>query len=1094
MKDLEALQRANFDWVVHTDCVWTDHPFHVPGINEPVEQEVLRQIRELRERITDAGGKQLSNRPGFVMIGPGGSGKTHLLRSVRREAMQQAMGFVLINLTGVSDFWATVLQQILFSLEQSCNDEKGQCQSIMEDLLGQIIKKKTGSEALSILAAMKPNEIAEWGNKIAGALARRHRLDVLQHQDVIRALLLLNSNDFQVHNIGYSWILGLGIEDADRRKFGFQSAQKRPVETVKALCWIMSLRGPLVIAIDQMDSIVTQHHLSSEADAGADSDPEERSRSLAIIQEIGGGMADLTDSLTHNTFVLLSCLESTWNILQEKSLSTNINRFQLPQMLSPNVGEELTGKLVAQRLTPTYHKYGIRPAYPTWPFSAKALQELRNNSPREILKKCHSCIQGFISRKSIKEIHSFSGESVEPEETGKEIALLELDALFDEALRSANLQSISSEEMEDGVWPDLFHCWFRCLLRENPLAISVDHVLDENTLQGQKYRFLHSRMRLIHRNEQDREEQFSVRALLQSNARAFQGRLKAAITESGIDAKLKYRKLLIVRPEKAPGGAKTQELLTELHNAGGILFPINEKDKRILLALRDMEQRKMPDWESWLNTRKPASGMALTQATGILQSSSFSAGQERTIRAVADNSVLPEKSNRGAQCATPVIVAPTPTPATSTEKRAATVCAFSPRGSLPLGKRVIAGKETQTLSLSLSDLKQHVLILAGSGSGKTVLIRRILEEAALERIPSIVIDCANDLSRLGDRWPGELLNEWTTEEKVLADCYHQNTEVVIWTPGYQGGNPLNLQPLPDLKAVADQPDDLESAISMAKDSLIEIVASGNSASARKKGGILSAALRYFSCTGGTLSDFINLLSDLPEEAGAGIGEAGKHAAEMADLLRAEREKNPLLRQNGQELDPAVLFGARKERTRISVLSLIGLQTLDAQRAFLNQLAMTLFAWIKQHPARPGCPLTGLLVLDEAKDFLPSRGDTACKRSFMRLAAQARKYGLGMIIATQAPKDIEHTIVSNCFTHVYGRQNSPESIKTVQELIQQKGGSENRIATYGKGEFCLYNSNIAPAPVKMKSPMCLSYHASLEPQEVAERAKASRSKC
>ena len=40
MKDLEALQRANFDWVVHTDCVWTDHPFHVPGINEPVEQEV----------------------------------------------------------------------------------------------------------------------------------------------------------------------------------------------------------------------------------------------------------------------------------------------------------------------------------------------------------------------------------------------------------------------------------------------------------------------------------------------------------------------------------------------------------------------------------------------------------------------------------------------------------------------------------------------------------------------------------------------------------------------------------------------------------------------------------------------------------------------------------------------------------------------------------------------------------------------------------------------------------------------------------------------------------------------------------------------
>ena len=75
-------------------------------------------------------------------------------------------------------------------------------------------------------------------------------------------------------------------------------------------------------------------------------------------------------------------------------------------------------------------------------------------------------------------------------------------------------------------------------------------------------------------------------------------------------------------------------------------------------------------------------------------------------------------------------------------------------------------------------LPRHVAIFAGSGSGKTVLLRRIVEEAALLGIPSIVLDINNDLSRLGDSWPAR--PEGFSEDDVAkAKAYSEGADVVI---------------------------------------------------------------------------------------------------------------------------------------------------------------------------------------------------------------------------------------------------------------------------------------------------------------------------
>src|ERR1700754_218950 len=101
--------------------------------------------------------------------------------------------------------------------------------------------------------------------------------------------------------------------------------------------------------------------------------------------------------------------------------------------------------------------------------------------------------------------------------------------------------------------------------------------------------------------------------------------------------------------------------------------------------------------------------------------------------------------------------------------------------------------------------------------------------------------------------------------------------------------------------------------------------------------------------------------------------------------------------------------------------------------------MALFAWIKRNP--PGDrPLCGLLVMDEAQTLAPSKGFTACTRSTLALSSQARKYGLGLIFATQAPRGLHNQIPGNAATQFFGLLNSPTQIAAAREMAQAKGGS------------------------------------------------------
>jgi len=406
---------------------------------------------------------------------------------------------------------------------------------------------------------------------------------------------------------------------------------------------------------------------------------------------------------------------------------------------------------------------------------------------------------------------------------------------------------------------------------------------------------------------------------------------------------------------------------------------------------------------------------------------------------------------------------------------------------LILGSAVDSGTPAR---ITLESLRKHVAIFAGSGSGKTVLVRHLVEQCALLGVSAIVLDPNNDLARLGDPWP-EPPAAWLPGDADRAAEYLASTDVVVWTPGRAAGRPLSFQPLPAFDGVLDDPDEFRFAVDAAVAALApRAKVDGGTVAATRGQAVLREALRYFARQGGgDLAGFTDLLADLPDGVSA-LGTAPRVGAQLAETLRAAMVNDPLFGGDGTPVDPGLLLTPPPgRRARISVISLVGLPGDDQRQGFVNQLQMALFAWAKRHPAGDR-PLGGLLVMDEAQTYAPSGGLTPSTESTIQLASQIRKYGLGLVFATQAPKGLHNQISGNAATQLFGFLNAPAQIAAAHELARAKGSSVVDISRLRTGEFYLAATGLPFQ--KIQTPLCLSHHPAspLSPEEVLQRARAT----
>ncbi|MDG3007609.1 ATP-binding protein [Paludisphaera mucosa] len=1064
MNGLDVLRSVDFDWAVRLNDVWGRPASDVPELHANLRAAFGRKLDDM-ERAQGPGSPL-----GWALTGAGGTGKTHLLGAFRREAARRGHPFIMVDLTDVRNFWACVLQGYVHSLQKQIEDDVPQYRWILGHIIEKLGPNRPVAEVLKTLADHKSDDLRGDVNKVLGAMNRVWPEQTMKYQNVIRAVICMNSDDFTTSNQGQTWLQGQALEPEDRRALGFTAEAEPPRSIIEALSWFLSLSGPAILAFDQLDPIVTQLHFRRQGDGST----EERATAEAIIAEIGGGLGALRD-VTRATLTVVSCIETTWDFLGESVLRAALDRFEEPFRLLIVQTAEVARAIVQGRLAPAFRAAGFTPPYPSHPFRPEAFEGSVADNPREILKRCHSHVQKCLRDGEVVELTAFDRAGAACACEGRPIPRGRLDQEFEALREQADPGRILEEKHDDERLAPLIRSGLRCLILEAPEAPDVDATVDETFTGGAKTAPLHARLRRTFHREDEREEHFCVRAIQASNANAYQSRLTSALTTSGIDRSLPFRRLAVVRSIAAPGGAKTVEQTARFESLGGVFLRPSEDELRTLHALHELRARNEPEFLPWLRARRPASDLALLR--GIV-------GDAFTPAAP------PAHAPTNGEAARPRPVAEPPA---STGERAS-----SSAPSIPLGRRVVGGTLGDPFELPIALLEKHTLVIAGAGSGKTVLLKRLVEEAALAGVPSIVVDCANDLAALDERW-GSPPPDWGDDDRRKADAYHVAGRVVVWTPNRAEGNPLWFEPLPDLAALAEDREELDAAVQCVVESLGPVVAKGRSQSSAYKLGVLADVLRYLARRGGggRIQELIEVLQDLPPEAGSGISTQGKLAVQMADALLAEMATDPLLRTRGTPFDPDRLLGSSRlaDPARVSVVSLVGLPSLAAQQRFLNQLAMTLFSWIKKNPDPGERPLRGLLVIDEARDFVPSMRSSTCRESLLRLGAQARKYHLGLVFATQNPKDVDAKLVGNCSTHIYGKMNSPAAIEAVRDLIRQKGGSGDDVSRLTAGRFYVHNADAGlAAPLKVQSPLCLSRHPANpldEPTIVAKAAACRR---
>lgn len=1072
---LDALAQADFGWIDLASAVWEDDARDVPQLH----REVLGRLEAGLARL-DRPPKDLV--PGRVVLGAAGSGKTHLLGALRRSTWARDGYFILIDLTGVREFPLTAVLGFLRALEHRLPDGMQQHEKLLERLANRFIGPAAGDIVRDIRRIRDSESIRILQAGLERGLSEQFRSDLLEHADVLRALVQFSVGPFGEADIAYNWLQGAEIPEAVGL-LGLRRASRAPEEIVAGLGWLMSLTGPCVIGIDQLDAIVGAYQ--ALAQGGADDD--DARRASAIISGVGIGLMDLVRN-SRRALVTVCCLEESWEHLKASVLTSVTQSFDPAPLVLPGVpAGEAARLLIARRLASAHASALARavpaPLYPTFPFLPEAFEQVGNVTPRWLLMQCDAHIRRCLDKGEVIELASFEQA---PERQRHAPPSASLDAEFQRGKEAADVAALRfAGDGDEAPMRRLLEALGRLFALQNGGQPAID-IRVESAFDPRRPA-LHLRVEHVHRTEGDREEVFAFRFLPQLNAIAFQGRLTAAMTQSGIDRQLKFRHLVLLRAGAPPKGARTAELVKQFRDKGGRFLAPTDDDLRALLALAAMEARKVDGFASWLAGRRPLDALAIAAAAGpdwpriAAQSPSPPFPPDGGETPEPEPPVSPSGTGTTSPPDSPPQPPPQPPPHPRPDPEPApqpppTGVTAVPADRIPVGRSVGQGEDVQ---LPLALLRKHVAIIAGAGSGKTVLLRRMIEEAARRGVPAIVVDSNNDLALLGERWPAEG-PPLSTADAAAAEDYFARTEVIVWTPGVNRGNPLTLAPLPDFAALRDDEEELDRAVELACTTLEPHVAAGRGRADHLRQGLLRSAMRTFARRGtGGLEGFIALLADLPEEAGAGISRADRHAAEMADSLRAAILRNPLMASGGTPLDPRRLITAEAPgKVRVSVVNLAGLASLAAQQGFVNRLALSLFTFVRRNPPPAGTPLQALLAIDEAHQFAPAAKATPSRESLISLTKQARKYGLGLIFATQMPKDLHHGITNNCSTQIFGKASSPAAIATIEELMRDRGRGASDIARLATGTF--YVCADTARPEKVMAPLCLSHHAASPP--------------
>jgi DNA helicase HerA-like ATPase len=385
---------------------------------------------------------------------------------------------------------------------------------------------------------------------------------------------------------------------------------------------------------------------------------------------------------------------------------------------------------------------------------------------------------------------------------------------------------------------------------------------------------------------------------------------------------------------------------------------------------------------------------------------------------------------------------------------------------------ILAGREltsaSRAVTLNKNVLRRHAAVLGGSGSGKTTLALCLIEQLLLRGIPAVLIDRKGDLCSYAnpDVWRenAEEFSERRGEREKLADAI----DVAVFTPGRASGRPISITLLPNgINELPEHEQQLLANLSAA--ALGEMLHLKNSATHQKQSGTLSVALRILGARHSrevTLSDLIGLLEDEDPELSdltQRMDPSGKLRRDLVAQLDSLRHRNSaLFEAGGESLRMESLLGlgryAREGRTRLSII----------YTGFLGDNENILF-WVSQFLSEalrfcqrnPNDELQAVVMFDEADLYIPANAKPATAEPLQSLLKRARSAGLGMMLATQSPGDLDYKSRDQITSWFIGRVREDTALRKLKAAFQSESGLEPAAVLPGQtvGEFHLVQEGL-----------------------------------
>lgn len=410
-----------------------------------------------------------------------------------------------------------------------------------------------------------------------------------------------------------------------------------------------------------------------------------------------------------------------------------------------------------------------------------------------------------------------------------------------------------------------------------------------------------------------------------------------------------------------------------------------------------------------------------------------------------------------------------------------------------IGTNPGSGKDVQ---IEPKDLTTHAVVLGRTGSGKSGAVITLIEEAVLSGASAIIIDPKGDLTNLAltfpsfepidfEPWIGEGQDPWVVCEQMRDDLgklspnvqtWEDAADVTIYTPGKTraGGVPINI--LPSMAPPCELPDDgwadeRERATEIVLAVLQAIGRDVNERSDPAVVFLVEAIIASWNvCQDAPIDEWPDALTDPPEELNT-IG-----GLELEEFFSA-KERLKLARQliafnqlsdrwlRGAPLDMAELVPGEGEKPRVSIFTLRHLDEPDRQ-FFVTLLMAAISGWLRQAPACKRLKL--LVVLDEARGYLPPAPyNPPTKKPICNLLAQGRAQGVGVVIGTQNPGDLDYKALSNVGTWLVGRLRERDLQRDLTAELEERHVDPKALLSVPERTFYLADRGGLIEPVRIR---------------------------